>query len=109
MDVRCGRVLGGDAIVKEPTSEQTRLQEELIAERNRLCSYILKGAKHRCKLIRQGTTNKALMAEMAITTVFLRPDLTENLIERGKKLCELEESLDKLDKAEYADRFGADG
>jgi hypothetical protein len=95
--------------VKDPTAEHTRLQEELIAERNRLCSYILKGAKHRCKLIRQGTSNRALMAEIAITAVFLRPDLAENLIERGKKLCEIEESLGKLDRIEYAERFGTDG
>ena len=95
--------------MKEFTAEHIQLQEELLAERNRLCSYILKGAKHRCKLIRQGSSNKALMAEIAITAVFLRPDLAENLIERGRKLCELEEKLDQLDKVEYADRFGTDG
>lgn len=95
--------------MKEPTPKQIELQEALIAERNRLCSYILKGAKHRCRLIRQGTTSKAIMAEVAVTAVFLRPDLAENLIERGKKLADLETQLDQLDKAEYADRFAAEG
>lgn len=92
----------------DPPKTHEELQEELIAERNRLCAYILKGAKHRCKLIRQGHTNKAIMAEVAVSAVFLRPDLTENLIERGHRIAEIEAKLEELDRQEYADRFKPD-
>lgn len=91
-----------------PPKTHEELQEDLIAERNRLCAYILKGAKHRCKLIREGSTNKAIMAEIAVSSVFLRPDLAENLIERGKKLAEIEAALEALDREEYAERFKSD-
>ena len=88
----------------DQTPEMTlaEAKEALEAERNRLCSYIMKSAKHRCKLIRLGTVQRPILSEVAVTAVFSRPDLTENLLERGQRIGSLERLVDELERKEYS-------
>ena len=95
----------------EVQEESPALQEAKIArkqEKDKLTAYIMKSARHRVKLIKNGEYLEGIRAEIAISTAYGRFDLVKNLLGRLERLLALEEEAARLEAIDYEERFGED-
>lgn len=94
--------------VQEESLELQKKKTALKHEKDTLISYVMKSARHRVKLIKQGVYMEGIRAEIAVSTAYGRFDLVENLLLRLKKLEVLEEEVERLEALDYEERFGED-
>ena len=96
------------ASVREESPKLKEAKLLLKQESDKLSAYIMKSARHRVKLVKQGNYAESIRAELAISTSFGRFDLVSNLLGRMEKLVELEKVINALETVDYEERFGED-
>ena len=94
--------------VQEESPTLQKVKATLKQERDKLTSYMMKSARHRVKLIKNGDYTEGIRAEIAISTAYGRFDLVENLLGRLERLVELEKEAGRLEALDYQERFGED-
>ena len=85
------------------------LREAMDTEVQRLCSYLMKSARRRVKLVKTAEIEeikKAISAEMAMSSAHMRLDLVENLLKRLQRIEVLCDQIHLEEQKDYQKRFG---
>lgn len=96
------------APIREESADLQAAKVALKQEMDKLSAYIMKSARHRVKLIKQGGFTESIRAEIAVSTSYGRFDLVSNLLSRMEKLVKLEKEIAAMETVDYGERFGKD-
>ena len=113
MDLRSSGEVSGIPIVEATAAVENRklseLEESLTVELKRLCSYTMKSARHRVKLVKTreiAAIQIAVASEIAVSAGSYRLDLADNLLQRLERITRLIAEIKEESQKDYETRFG---
>lgn len=113
MDIRSSSETGGLPVVEATAAVENRklteLEDKLTVELKRLCSYTMKSARHRVKLVKTreiAAIQMAVASEIAVSAGSYRLDLADNLLHRLERITKLVAAIEEETQKDYETRFG---